>query len=174
MKINDPSGAARPAGATPDGSFPIHGLPFFAGLSPAQEAILAPLARRRRFATQTQVFHAGDSMDEFHLILAGEVEIETPYLPGRGVVEIERLGVGEVLGCTWIFCAETWQFTARAVTDVQTVCFETAALRAGMEQDHDFGYEMTKRVGQVVFRRLHALRDILFRSCEGCPLPWPG
>jgi CRP/FNR family transcriptional regulator, cyclic AMP receptor protein len=38
------------------------------------------------------------------------------------------------------------------------VAFDAQAIRQIAEEDHDFGYDITKRVGQILLQRLQATR----------------
>jgi CRP-like cAMP-binding protein len=45
-----------------------------------------------------------------------------------------------------------------AVADVRAVALDGECLRSKCEKDHDFGYEMLKRLASVMERRLEATR----------------
>ena len=51
---------------------------------------------------------------------------------------------------------------ARAVEPTEVVQLYGAHLLVTAERDHDFGYELMKRVAQVVIRRLQVTRKQLF------------
>ena len=77
---------------------------------------------------------------------------------GKVVVTIQTLGVGEALGWSWLFPPYRWHFSARSRAVTEAVVFEARALREYAQENHDFGYELVKRVNQVMLDRLQATR----------------
>jgi CRP/FNR family cyclic AMP-dependent transcriptional regulator len=74
------------------------------------------------------------------------------------------LGPGDVLGWSWLFPPFVWHFQARAVEPTTLLVLNGAGLLVSAERDHDFGYELMKRVAQVVIRRLQATRKQLLEQ----------
>jgi CRP-like cAMP-binding protein len=99
------------------------------------------------------------------LILKGEVALETSVKEG-GIIPIQTLGGGDVLGWSWLFPPYYWHFDARAVSATETVFFYGTRLRERCEEDHDLGYELIKRMAHVVIRRLQATRRQLVASTK--------
>jgi CRP-like cAMP-binding protein len=52
-----------------------------------------------------------------------------------------------------------WHFTARAVEPVTAIFFYGTILRESCERDHSLGYELFKRMGAVMIKRLQAARE---------------
>ncbi len=75
---------------------------FFNGLEPRYLQLIAGCASNARFAADHYIFHEGEEATQFYLIRHGRVALET-FAPGRGVVPIETLPAGEVLGWSWLF-----------------------------------------------------------------------
>jgi hypothetical protein len=71
---------------------------------------------------------------------------------------IETLEGGEVLGWSWLFPPYRWRFSARVVEPVRVIVMDGVYLRDQAEEDHNFGYELEKRMAQVVVQRLQAAR----------------
>jgi CRP/FNR family cyclic AMP-dependent transcriptional regulator len=122
--------------------------PFFADLDGQHIGILAKLAMETRFEPGQFVFKKGDLANRFYLIMDGAVEIDS----GQGNDVIQRLGAGDELGWSWLFEPHYFQFTAQAVTPIKAIFFYGTILRQHCEDDHDFGYEVTKRVGRVMVK----------------------
>src|SRR5512145_2480173 len=57
----------------------LAGVPFFAGLDPADLALIAAAAREESFAPGATIFREGDPADRLYIILAGTVEIWKDY-----------------------------------------------------------------------------------------------
>jgi CRP/FNR family cyclic AMP-dependent transcriptional regulator len=82
---------------------------------------------------------------------------ESEHILQRGQITIETLAGGEVLG-SWLFPPYRWQFSARVVEPTQVIVMDGVYLRDKAEQDNVFGYELVKRVAQVIAERLQATR----------------
>ena len=105
----------------------------------------------------------GEPANRFYLIQSGQVVVET-RAGGGDRVPIETLGAGDVLGWSWLFPAFAWHFQARALGTTRAIACDGAHLLVRSEEDHDFGFELMKRVAQVVIHRLQAVRKQLART----------
>ena len=106
------------------------------------------------------IFREGDPANRFYLIESGEVELES-RAAGREPARLETLHEGEALGWSWLFPSFAWRFQARAVRPTRAISCNGAHLLVEAERDHDFGYELMKRVSQIVIHRLQASRERL-------------
>lgn len=140
--------------------------PFFDGMSELHLKILRPLARLRDFVPYQVIFESEEEADDFHLLLSGEIALETAFLPGRGIVRIDTLVAGDLLGCSWIFRSSGRQYGARTLSSCTTVSFEIATLRRLIAVDHEMGYELSLRIGQVLLHRLNRTRQGLQSASE--------
>jgi CRP/FNR family transcriptional regulator, cyclic AMP receptor protein len=118
---------------------------------------ISQCASELHFGVQQQIFLEGSRADRFYLIHAGRVALET-FAPGIGVITIQTIGEGEVLGSSSLFPPYQWHFSARSIDNTRVVAFDAQAIRQIAEEDHDFGYDITKRVGQILLQRLQATR----------------
>jgi hypothetical protein len=66
-----------------------------------------------------------------------------------------------VLGWSWLFPPFSWHFQARAIEPTTVISLNGAHLLVSAESNHEFGYELMKRVAQVVIRRLQITRKQL-------------
>ena len=130
---------------------------FFTGLEPRSLQVIAGCASHVRFAADHAIFHEGEEATQFYLIRHGKVALET-FAPGRGVVPIETLPAGEVLGWSWLFPPYRWHFSARALEVTRAIALDGVCLRKKCEQDHDLGYELMSRFAQTIIQRLQATR----------------
>lgn len=137
--------------------------PFAKGLSPHQTRILKDCAMFMRFKPGELVFREGDPANRFYLILNGRVALEAHVRAG-GVTPIQFVEDGDVLGWSWLFPPFYWHFDARAVEETEVVFFYGTPLREECESDHDFGYEMVKRMAVVMITRLQATRRQLLAT----------
>ncbi len=138
----------------------IAGHPFLRGFAPAHLRLLADNAMRMRYDAGEIIFRKGDPANRFYLIEEGKVSLESPRRDQAPVV-VQVIGPGDVLGWSWIFPPYDWQFDARAVEPTTAIFFYGTRLREQCDEDHDFGFEMMKRMTQVVIHRLQAARELL-------------
>jgi CRP-like cAMP-binding protein len=134
--------------------------PFFAGMRPQHLEILATGATQATFEAGQIIFREDEPAGHFYLIGKGRVCLEA-HEPADGTVPIQTIGPGEVLGWSWLFPPFSWHLQARAVEPVEAVVLDGAHLLVTAEKDKAFGYELMKRVAQVVIHRLQSTRKRL-------------
>ena len=131
--------------------------PFLADLDRRYLQRLVRFVSKRSFKALQMLFHEGDEANECYLICEGRVALEMPIL-GCDAIRIQDVAEGEVLGWSWLLPPYQWHFSARAVAPTQVIALDGRALRNRFEEDHDLGYELLKRVAQVVVQRPEATR----------------
>ena len=139
---------------------PITAHPFFRDMKPQHLDIVAGGATAEKFKPEQILFREGEPASQFYLIQSGRIALEA-HEPADGTVLIETLGAGEVLGWSWLFPPFVWHFRARAVEPTKAIVLSGAHLLVAAEHNHEFGYELMKRVAQVVIQRLQATRKRL-------------
>jgi CRP/FNR family cyclic AMP-dependent transcriptional regulator len=141
----------------------LEAQPFLKGMTTPQLELLADGAWPAEFKTGERIFNEGGAANRFYLILEGQVDLESPVLDG-GAVHIQTLGPGDLLGWSWLFPPHHWQFDARAATPTRAICLYGANLRKLCDENHDLGYELMKRVAEIVIKRLQATRRQFVKS----------
>ena len=131
--------------------------PFLAGLSKPYMETLIGCASNTRFNEGSYLIHEGQLANTFFMIRTGRVAVEIDVSP-KGLLRVQTIGPGDVLGWSWLISPFRWHFSACAVAEVRAVALDGECLRKKCESDHDFGYEMMKRLAQVMERRLEATR----------------
>ena len=91
------------------------------------------------------------------MIRTGRVALEIGA-PGRENLRIQTVGPGEILGWSWLISPYRWHFGGIAVLETRAIALDGECLRNKCEKDPVFGYEMLKRLSQVMERRLEATR----------------
>jgi CRP/FNR family cyclic AMP-dependent transcriptional regulator len=91
--------------------------PFLHGMSADQLGMLAKAARDVSFPARHRLFEDGGNATRFWLIQCGHVSLDL-HIPGEGPVVIETIGMGELLGWSWLFPPYKWAFGAVAATAV--------------------------------------------------------
>jgi CRP/FNR family transcriptional regulator, cyclic AMP receptor protein len=131
--------------------------PFIRGLPLACLRMMARYGTFRNLAAGHYLWRQGDRNVEAFLVLEGEIALEIA-VPHEGKLSIETVGAGEVAGCTALFHSARWGFDGRAVTLVRTVALNSRDLRAAIECDHEFGYQLLERCTNSLSKRLNASR----------------
>jgi CRP-like cAMP-binding protein len=130
--------------------------PFLIGISPHHIRLLADCAMRSQFTAGQIVFLKGETANRFYLIERGRVALESSA--GDGVVRVDEVGPGDLLGWSWIFPPYVWHFDARATEPTTAIFLSGTMLRDYCELDPALGYELFKRMSEVMTRRLQAAR----------------
>lgn len=121
---------------------------------------IAAGAKLVEFDSNQVIFRESDIAYQFYLIEQGCVVLES-YVPDDGFLTIQTIGPGGVLGWSWLFPPYFLHFQARALERTKAIWLDATHLLVLCEQDHDFGYEVMKRVSQLLIERLHATRHQL-------------
>lgn len=127
-------------------------------MEPRHLQLLAASATRTEFYPGQTIFRSGDPANRFYVILKGRVAVETRD-PNGAVRQVQLLGPPEPLGWSWLFPPYYWHFDAVAVEPTEALFFYGTRLRAECQKDHDFGFELMRRVSEVLIRRLQATRQ---------------
>src|SRR5579862_583594 len=91
--------------------------PFLHGMSRDQLAVLAEAASDVMFPAGRRLFEDGGHAGHFWLIRSGHVSLDL-QVPGQGRMKLESIGMGELLGWSWLFPPYQWAFGAVAATEV--------------------------------------------------------
>ena len=133
--------------------------PFFIGMNAHFIGLLSDCAMTTRFAKDQVTFRAGETANRFYLIETGRVVLESGADAGGAAVILDTIGAGDLLGWSWIFPPHTWHFTARAAEPTTAIFFYGTILREYCDKDPALGYELFKRMSEVMMRRLQRARD---------------
>ena len=136
---------------------------FLRGMPSGLLAELAGTASVVSFKTGSRIFEDGGNATRFWLIRSGRVALDLT-LPGDAPVTIEMLGMGDVLGLSWLLPPFRWTFGAVAVGPVEAFEFDAPLVRARCASDPALGHELMRRFIGVSARRLHATRKRLVRA----------
>jgi CRP/FNR family transcriptional regulator, cyclic AMP receptor protein len=139
--------------------------PFFQGLAPEHLHMISECAVNTSFGAGTYLFLEDEPATHFYVIRRGKVALETAD-PHLGIVTIETIHGGDVLGWSWLFAPYRWHFSARAVESCGVIMLDGARLREKCEQNREFGYELVKRCAGIIMERLHATRKQLIDACK--------
>ena len=131
--------------------------PFLRGMPCDQLGLLTATACDVRFPARYRLFEDGGNATRFWLIQSGHVSLDL-HVPGEGPVVIETIGMGDLLGWSWLFSPYRWAFGAVAATPVEAFEFDAPAVREACAADPGLGYELNQRITRVLAKRLQATR----------------
>ncbi len=149
----------------------LAGHHFTHGMPDDYVATLSGAARHIRLPAKHRLFEEGGTADRFWLLQAGQVALDM-HVPGRGLVVIEALGMGDVVGWSWLYPPYQWRLGAITLRPTQAFEVDGPAVRQMCAADPAFGYELTHRFLLVVVNRLQATRTRLLDLSAGAP-DWP-
>lgn len=145
---------------------------FFRGLAAPHLQLLADSAIVMQFEPGQTILEEGSPANRFYLILEGKVVLESE-LRDRGVIATQTLGPGDDLGWSWLFPPYYLRSSARALTPTRMIFFHGSRLREQCETDHEFGYQIMRRIADVVIQRLSITQQRLM-DCAGPDKPLNG
>jgi CRP/FNR family cyclic AMP-dependent transcriptional regulator len=131
--------------------------PFFIGMKPAHVAIVLDGARELEFQADELICREGEPAEQLFLVQSGKILLEA-RASGSGRNPVQELNAGDVLGWSWLFPPFQWRFQARVLEPTRMIVCPGGPLLVTAEENHDFGYELMKRIAQVVIQRMQAGR----------------
>lgn len=133
---------------------------FLHGMRPGQLGALAEAASEVTFPPGHRIFGEGDNANHFWLIESGYVVLDV-HVPGEGLTVIGRVGIGGLVGWSWLIPPHQCSFGAVCVTEVKAFEFDAQAIRERCTDDRELSDELTQRVLQVVAGRLLDTKTML-------------
>jgi CRP-like cAMP-binding protein len=128
---------------------------FFQGLEQKYFDFIVGCASNVRFKADEVILQEGEPADKFYLVRAGRVAI---YIAKPSSITIQTIHEGDILGWSWLIPPHRNRFSARAVEDTRAIALDGKCLRNKCENNHDLGYELLKRIVNVLSERLEATR----------------
>jgi CRP/FNR family transcriptional regulator, cyclic AMP receptor protein len=144
----------------------LDGQRFLHGLRADQLDALAAMASKAVFPSGHRIFAEGGHVGSFWLIESGYVALDV-QVPGERPVIIGTVGIGGLLGWSWLLPPYQWAFGAVCVTEVRAIEFRAPAVRDRCAADPDLGRELTQRMLQVLAGRLHDTKAALIARSTG-------
>jgi CRP-like cAMP-binding protein len=131
--------------------------PFLKDLEPRHLQFMAACASELYFAAGQYIFQEGEAANQLYLIGHGKVALGT-VTSSWGFSTIEILDDGDVLGWSWLIPPHRWYFTALAILPTWVIALDGKQLREKCQADHEFGYELVKRIDLIAGQRLRITR----------------
>jgi CRP/FNR family transcriptional regulator, cyclic AMP receptor protein len=137
--------------------------PILHGMSAGHLEVLAGSATEVAFPAGHRLFEEGDGANHFWLLRSGSVVLDL-HVPGQGRVQVDTVGMGELLGWSWRFPPYRWAFGAVAGSPVEAFQFDAQAVRASCGSEPELGHEVTERLARVLAARLQSTRVRLINA----------
>ena len=128
---------------------------FVRPLSDAARKVIMTGAREEVLEPNQVVIRAGQPANSLYLIETGKVAIETPPAGGAAKI-VQVVEGGSAFGWSWLYAPFTWRLQVRAMERTRVIRLDGGHILASCEGNREVGYEILKRVSQVLIERLHA------------------
>jgi CRP/FNR family transcriptional regulator, cyclic AMP receptor protein len=152
---------------TPSG---LHTQRFLRGMQSRHLDVLAEAASEVIFPAGHRIFADGDYADKFWLIQSGHVALDM-LVPGYGLTVVGRVGIGGLVGWSWLVPPYQWTFGGVCATEVRAFQFNAETVRDRCAADLVLRDELIRRLFQVVAGRLQDTRTkLITASC--CTSPY--
>ena len=129
--------------------------PFFLGMREEQVKVLSGCATLARIEGGEFLFREGEMAKSFYVVRHGAVAVAS-ITPHEGLVVIQTISDGDVLGWSWLLPPYRWHFGAYAIEPTSLVSLDATCVRKKCDNDPLFGYEIMRRFAQVMASRLEA------------------
>jgi CRP/FNR family transcriptional regulator, cyclic AMP receptor protein len=133
----------------------LRGDPFFAGLGEDALRLIAQCAVNVHFNGGELILGEGEPVSTLYVIRRGRVALET-CSPGRGLVIIDTVDEGDVLGWTWLSPPRPASTDARAVVPVSAIAIDGDRSRDKCEADPRLGYILLMRITSIMYQRMES------------------
>jgi CRP/FNR family cyclic AMP-dependent transcriptional regulator len=133
---------------------------FLRGMPDRHLDALADAGQEVMFPPRHRIFAEGDDADKFWVIESGYVVLDI-MVPGEGLEVVGRVGIGGLLGWSWLIPPYQWAFGAVCVCEVRAFEFDARAVRASCAADPSLKDELTRRLLPVLAGRLRETRTRL-------------
>jgi CRP/FNR family transcriptional regulator, cyclic AMP receptor protein len=131
--------------------------PFLRGASGEVLRRIASISREESFPQGAVLLREGNDANTVFLLESGLVSLEL-NVPGKGVLRLETLRGGDIVGLSWLFPPYRWHLDAKAVEPTSALVIDARRLREWMKEDAAIGQAVgTRLVGQL-YERLEQVR----------------
>ncbi len=133
-------------------------IPWFKELRPQHVRRIAAITTLRTVEPGLVLFREGDTEDYFYIVIDGRVALDM-FVPHRGKVRFYTAERWEIFG--WSSVTPTVRQRTAGATAVLpglVASINAGELRRACDDDHDLGYEVMRRLANVVAGRLLVTR----------------
>lgn len=136
---------------------------ILSALQPGYLDRLVAHATEIRLQKDDLLFRQGEPAEQFYVMKAGKMMVGVPAINGPAL-EVQELGVDDVIGWSWLIAPYKWTFEAKAQEDTTLIAFDGKAILAECEADPAMGFALMKIFASLMSSRLHASRMRMMQS----------
>ena len=129
---------------------------FLDGVPEGTVELIAGCAQLDSFEPGQRLVAEGEPAGTLFLVHHGRVAIEVHQ--SGGIITIETVGPGQIVGLSWASPPFRWQFDARAFEPVSVVAVDVDRLRAEFRRRPDIGIAVLERLASLLVDRLQETR----------------
>ncbi len=131
--------------------------PFLRGIFPGYLEQVASISELVEQPAGTLIFREGEPASHVYLVFHGNISLEV-CAPSVGCRRIFTVSDGELLGWSPLFEQTRLTASARTLTPARLLKINAGQLLTLCEHNPRFGYEIMRRVGLALAKRLSATR----------------
>ena len=128
---------------------------FFATLPGEMVERMAGCTEPRDYPAGHELMTAGRQADTMFAVKHGRLAVGV-HAPGKGLVTLETVQAGEIVGWSWLFPPYRTTFDVVSVTPVSGLLLHAACIRPYLDEDPVAGLELMRNVGAVMEDRLES------------------
>lgn len=134
-----------------------HEYPLFSELSEEQIYVVSEYCREECFYPGYTLFEDGDPATKMYVLVDGRIEVFFA-IGEAGIARVDRVGPGEIFGCSALVPPYLHTSTVRASTEIEVLELDAEALRALFEDDPRLAVSIQQHVIQCLLARIVDLR----------------
>ena len=139
---------------------------IFQGVAPGAVAALASQLSPVEFPRGHQIFAEGDVGDQLYILVAGKVKVGRRTVDGRENL-LALMGPADMFGELALFDPGPRTSTVTALTDVQAVTMDRAALRLWIRQYPEIAEQLLRVLARRLRRTNDAMTAMIFTDVPG-------
>lgn len=118
---------------------------------------LAGCANNVVFAAGETLCTEGTPAKSFYAIRSGRVNVGV-HVPNKGLVTLETLQTGDIMGWSWVLPPYRWHFDAVAAEPVRAIELHSDCLLPYLDENPAAGYRLISEVAKIMEERLESAR----------------
>jgi CRP-like cAMP-binding protein len=135
----------------------LNNLRFLQELPDEYLQYISSVADLKEFPAGGTVFREGQSSPFIYIVVQGTISLNI-NVPGRGTVQLQTIGPGELLGWTPWLQQGPMTATARALAISKLLALNAGQIQAYCSHNPSFGWELTRRTAEALASRLAQTR----------------
>lgn len=147
----------------------LRSIELFADTSDEILSQIADVSQEVTYEPRTTIFSENSVAQNVYFVLDGEVSLVI-CTPKSGCRQLDRAGKGELVGWSPLLEKTRFSAAAHATTAVKAIEIDGQKLLGICEQNPAFGFQLIRKIAEVVSDRLRAMRLKLLDQC-GIHLP---